>query len=185
VTEQLPAPVPAPNRTRLFIVAGVVVLVLAGVVVWSVTWGSGGQATAQPVAVIPMPGHQVCADQVRLSVNTDAQMTQIADEVRNDPRVKVVYTETQQQAFERYKQEFADQPNLLALGRPGVLPASVLVVPVGGIDVHQLADTFRQKFADVKQVDPQNRADAIKALASIGETDTPPPCPASGEFPNH
>lgn len=185
MTEQAPTPVPARDRTRFFIIAGIVALAIVGVVVWLVTGGSSGPAAAGPATIIPLPGHQVCADQVRINVDTDARMTQIADAVRNDPQVRVVYTQTQQQAFEQYKQEFADQPDLLALARPGVLPALVLVVPVAGTDAHQFADTLRTEFADAKDVRPLTQADSAKAPASEGETAPATPCPASGEFPPH
>jgi cell division protein FtsX len=187
MVEQSEAPVPVRNRNRRVLVAAVlVVLIAVGVVVWLVTGtGGGAKATGQPAAVTSLPGHQVCADSVRISVDTDARMTQIVALVRVDPRVRMVYTETKQQAFERFKQEFADQPQLLALGRPDALPATAVVLPVSGIDVHQLAGEFRQKFADAKTVDPMTQADSARALASIGETAPPVPCPASGEFPSH
>ena len=164
---------------------GVAVLVVAGVVVWLTVRGSGSTAPASgPAPIIALPGHQVCADQVRISVRSDERMTEIADQVRNDARVRTVYTETQQQAFAHYEQEFANQPAVATLAHPGSLPASVLVVPVSGTDAHQLADVFRQEFADAEQVQATTRADAARAVAAAGMTDPAPPCPASGEFPS-
>lgn len=185
VNDQLPAP-PARRtsaRARLIVLAAVVIVVV-GVVVWFVVRGNQSAGSPAAVGPIAMPGHQVCADHVQINVTTDAQMNRIATAVLTDPQVGKVYTETQQQAFQHYQQEFADQPDLLALARPGVLPASVVVVPVGGVDVHSLADRFRGEF-EAKEVDAVTRADSTRALASIGETAPAAPCPASGEFSSH
>jgi hypothetical protein len=59
-----------------------------------------------------------------------------------------------------------------------------VVVPVSGVDVHPLADQFREKFK-AQKVEPQTQADSAKEIAATGDTDPPTPCPASGEFPSH
>jgi hypothetical protein len=155
----------------------VVVLAVAGVGLWFGLRGSGSDHATGP---IPLAGHDLCADQVRISVTTDTRMRAIAAAVVNDPQAKTVYTQTQQEALANYQREFAGQSDLLALARPGVLPAAVVVVPVSGVDVHQLATRYRTEFTDAKQIRPLARADA--AVAAAGDTDPPTPCPASGEF---
>jgi hypothetical protein len=170
-------------RTRLLVLAAVVI-VLIGVVVWLVVRGNQTNGSPAAVGPIPMPGHHVCADHVQISVTTDAQMNRVAAAVLADPQVRTVYTETLRQAVQRYQQDFADEPELLAPARSGALPASVSVVPVDGVDVHAMADRFRKEF-DAKEVLPVTRADSTRSLASIGETAPAVPCPASGEFPSH
>ncbi|HEX3588149.1 MAG TPA: permease-like cell division protein FtsX [Pseudonocardiaceae bacterium] len=120
---------------------------------------------------------------MRISTGTDAQMTQIAHAVVQDQGIKAVYTETQQQAFRKYQQEFADRPDLLAIARPEALPAAAVVVPVDGVDVHQLATGYRRRFTGAKSVEPFTQADSARKLAAIGVTAPPTPCPASGELP--
>lgn len=168
------------------VIVGLVLVVIVAAIVWLFVSG-GGQPSAQPAVIgpIPLTGHQVCADQVRIYVDTDADMTHIAAVVRVNPLVRAIYTQTKHEAYEQFQQEFADQPELRSLGREEALPASVVIVPVAGMDVRLLAGTFRRQFTDAKQVESITQAISATALRSIGETAPPTPCPASGEFPNH
>lgn len=81
----------------------------------------------------------------------DAPMRLAAEELRDDPRVEAVETETRQEAFERFKEIFADQPDLVDVVRPEALPASVTLLPVRGTSVDELYTAFQAR--DIEGVD--------------------------------
>ncbi|MPZ80865.1 MAG: hypothetical protein GEV28_10885 [Actinophytocola sp.] len=134
------------------------VLVAAGVVTTVLL--SGREVAGTPLAVwatdsaSPLPDvgpsdevmRKACRDHHRRETliidfggtDPDAPMRLAAEELRGDPRVEAVETETRQETFERFKEIFADQPDLLDVVRPEALPASVTLLPVEGTSVDEL-----------------------------------------------
>jgi cell division protein FtsX len=148
VTE--PAAVPVRRkRIRLLVGAAAVVAVAAGVGLWV---GLGGGGAAHAIRPVALPERAVCADQVRIDVTSDQRMRAIASAVAGDSQVKAVYTVTREQAVRIFRDEFADEPDLGALARPEALPASVVVIPVDGVDVNRMAAGYRTRFTDARQI---------------------------------
>jgi cell division transport system permease protein len=58
---------------------------------------------------------------------TDGQRSQLAADLNNDPLVQKVYYESQQQAYDRFKQQFKNSPDLVKEVTPGELPESFRV----------------------------------------------------------
>lgn len=81
--------------------------------------------------------------------NPDSAMKQAADALRDDDRVASVKTETQQQAYVRFKEIFKEQPELVELARPEALPASVTLLPADDVYAGDLADAVTAEFSDV------------------------------------
>lgn len=79
----------------------------------------------------------------------DENMHATGEVLRDDPRVADVEEETQAQAYERFKEIFADQPELLELARPDSLPASLGLVPADDVGVGELAEELRTELTDV------------------------------------
>lgn len=79
----------------------------------------------------------------------DAAMNQAADTLRDDDRVASVKTETRQQAYQRFTEVFADQPELVELARPEALPASVTLLPAADVHPGDLADAVTAEFPEL------------------------------------
>lgn len=58
----------------------------------------------------------------------DAEMRAAAVDIRNTEWVESVREETQQQAYEHFKELFKEQPELVRLARPSAMPASVYLM---------------------------------------------------------
>jgi hypothetical protein len=68
--------------------------------------------------------------------NPDDTMRRAADTLGSDSVVASVKTETQQEAYVRFKEIFAEHPDLVDVARPEALPASVILLPRGvSVDV--------------------------------------------------
>lgn len=174
-----------PRRRRLLIVLiAVGVFAIVGIV--GTLLSTIGKPTAgpqPPAPIAPLAGHDICADRLVVHVDTDEQMIQIAGTVHNDHRARKVYTETKQEAFQRYQQIFKDQPNLLRLARPQSLSASVTIVPADGVELRVWADQLRAALPAAKSVQPIIRAEVLSTMITRYATaDVPPPCPSSGEW---
>lgn len=130
----------------LWAVVGVVVAAVAAVSVFVVANYDGGNSAVG--SVLPaLPTSDRCPGRVIVYFHTDEEMTAAAEKLREDPRVMLVQTETKAEAYKRFKEIFADQPELVELARPEALPASVRVRPADGIDVRRLTDWLREDFA--------------------------------------
>ena len=69
-------------------------------------------------------------------MNTGATVSAVqakAEELAGDERFESIEQETQAQAYERFKEIYANQPELIELTRPESLPASVILTPVDGL----------------------------------------------------
>lgn len=82
----------------------------------------------------------------------DPAMRQAADALGEDDRIAWVKTETQQEAYQRFKEIFAEQPELLELARPEVLPASVTLLPAEGVYPGDLADAITDEFSEIESL---------------------------------
>ncbi|MDQ1703444.1 MAG: cell division transport system permease protein [Frankiaceae bacterium] len=76
---------------------------------------------------------------------TDAQRQQIFDQLHNMPQVADVQYETEQQAYERFKRYYANQPTLLALTGPNTLPPSFRVKLKDPKDFAVLTSAFNHR----------------------------------------
>ncbi|HET6287905.1 MAG TPA: permease-like cell division protein FtsX [Amycolatopsis sp.] len=128
---------------------------------------------AEPV---PLGGRELCGIRLVIYAETDEAMRAIAQALREEPKARRVLTETKKEAYERFKKLFANDPELVRLTRPDVLPADVHLLPVAGTDFPALADELRRRFPEAQKVDVLDPA-AIAAEMTV----TPPPCPPEGE----
>lgn len=65
-----------------------------------------------------------------------------------DPRFESVREETRQEAYERFKETFKSQPDLVKLARPEALPASVRVMVREGTTVKEHESSVKAEFPD-------------------------------------
>ncbi|HEY0454301.1 permease-like cell division protein FtsX [Actinophytocola sp.] len=163
------------RRPIIWLVTAAAVLVVAGVVTTVLL--SGRETVGTPVAAwpedtaappqMPVPSAGVSDEMIRKAcrdrhgretlviffgvTDSDANMRLAAEVVREDPRVGSVATETQQEAYVRFKETFADRPDLIDVVRPEALPASVTVLPVAGTSVDELHTALQAK--DIQGVD--------------------------------
>lgn len=86
------------------------------------------------------------------SSDPDAAMRQAAEELDGDERIASVETETQQEAYERFKQTFAQQPELVELARPEGMRASLTLLPVDGLYPGDLADALTDELPEIDSV---------------------------------
>jgi hypothetical protein len=171
-----PATTAPPRRAKtwLFVVAALVIGAGAGV--GATLLLTGDDEDEQPAASQPRapgagsdplaPGAgadeliaQACLDRGgRLTVQVaysdpdpDATMQRAADALRDDDRIASITTETRQEAYVRFTEIFADQPELLEIARPEALSASVLLVPADGLSVEELTDDLRDELTGVDE----------------------------------
>ncbi|MEU3626672.1 permease-like cell division protein FtsX [Amycolatopsis coloradensis] len=152
---------------------------MAAVITAVVVLGAGPAAlVAQPRDTAPaaLGERELCGIELVMYVETDQDLTATAEKLREDPKARRVLTETKQQAYERFKEMFANRPELLGQTSPDSLPAVVHLVPVAGTDPEAWAADLRQRFPEAEKVDVLDPA-PIAARMKV----TPPPCPPSGE----
>lgn len=82
----------------------------------------------------------------------DAVMRQAAKKLDGDERIASVEAETQQEAYERFKQIFAQQPELVELARPEAMPASLTLLPADGLYPGDLADALTDELPEIDSV---------------------------------
>jgi cell division protein FtsX len=138
---------------RLFLVT---LVLLVGAVLAVVFSGTevAGRPTAKRYDTQGATSSEVCRSQggqVQVRVyfalaDTDANMRAAGEELRDDPRIAVIEQETQAEAYERFKEIFADQPELLEVAEPDSLPASLAIVPVG-VTPEELAAALREELS--------------------------------------
>ncbi len=76
---------------------------------------------------------------------TDAQRQEVFDQLHTMPQVADVQYETQEQAYERFKRYYANQPTLLALTGPNTLPPSFRVKLKDPRDFDVLTSAFTHR----------------------------------------
>lgn len=178
-----PPQVPPLRRLPIVLItAGVIVVFAIAAAVFVVT-GKPTAVPKVPAPIIPMVGHNVCADHIVVYLETDERMAQLAQRIHTDPRARKLYTETKQEAFERFEQMFKDQPELRDNARPEALPASVTIVPGDDVDLRSWADELHATIPEATRVQPIIGADVLATLTPrYGTADLSPPCPPSGEW---
>ncbi|GAB3576436.1 hypothetical protein GCM10027445_40550 [Amycolatopsis endophytica] len=174
---------PETSGRRVVLPLALLAVVLAAIAVAAVLlWPGDEKPVLGPAPVIPRTGHQVCADNIMINTDTDAEMSRIANAVRADPRARKVYTETRDEAFARFKDLFKDQPDLLAHARAEALPFSVTVTAAGDVDLHAWAAELTATFPEATSVRPMIRSEVLAGLPPSYGTEAPAPCPAGGEW---
>ncbi|GAA5150948.1 permease-like cell division protein FtsX [Amycolatopsis dongchuanensis] len=183
MSEETPAP--PPRRRRLLpVVLVAVVLLLAAVTTAVVLWPRDETPAAppEPATIVPLAGHDVCADQITIRAVTDEEMARIAEAVLADHRTRKVYTETKTEAYERFRQIFRDNRDLVDHARPEALPASVTITAAGEVDLRAWAAELRAAFPAATSVEPLILSEIMPSLtARYGTADVKPPCPPGGE----
>ncbi|MEV0055682.1 permease-like cell division protein FtsX [Saccharopolyspora shandongensis] len=172
-------PNPKPVRRRFPWLIGSAVIVITAVV--SVLyWHPWIDNVAN--GPVPLAGHQLCGDQIKVNFDGDEDMRQAAEILRVDPRTGRLFTETKQEAYARFQEIFKDMPDLLTQARPEALPASLHILPRSQGDLRAWANELRARLPQSTDVVAYIRADLAAQLEDRG-MEPPSPCPPSGEFP--
>jgi FtsX-like permease family protein len=136
----------------------VAVLVVVGV---GVGVGAGALIWAGQVSNVYPPGfhalspaeYDKCVRGVTVSFNgqdPDSTMREAAAQLRDDERFDSVREETRQQAYKRFRETFADHPDLADLARPEALPASVNLMVGKGSTAKDLKGALQREFSDAE-----------------------------------
>jgi cell division transport system permease protein len=86
---------------------------------------------------------------------TDDQRSSLQTDLQNDPLVKDVHHETKQEAWERFKTQFRDAPDLVNATKPDSLPESFRVKLKDSKKVTEISDEFRGRDGISEIVDQQ------------------------------
>jgi FtsX extracellular domain len=135
----------------LWTAVGLVVAAVTAVTLLVVANHDGRSRATAPVFT-STPVTPDCVDTVIVYFPSDEEMTAAAETLRKDREVGLVRTETQAEAYERFKEIFADDPELLELARPESLPASTDIRPVVGVDLDSFVDRLRGDYDDVSLI---------------------------------
>lgn len=137
------------------------VVAAAFVVAVGVGVGAGALVWAGQVEHVYPPGyHALTPEQYDKCVremtiyfdgqDPDPQMRAAAAELRDDERFEGVREETRQQAFERFKEIYKNQPDLVKLARPQAMPASVHVMVRKGDTAKDRKSAIEATFPDAE-----------------------------------
>jgi hypothetical protein len=124
-------------------------------------FGGGALIWAGQVEKVYPPGFQAlspeqydkCVRTVVLYFNDsdpDQDMRAAADRLRGDERFESVEEETRQEAYVKFKETFADQPELVELARPEALPAAVHLMVREGTTAQQFEGELRVEFPEAE-----------------------------------
>ena len=97
---------------------------VALLVVVLLTLGTAGCTVKQPPHVPPTPARPVDMAVFLRSDATEQQKQAIIQQLHAIPAASGVRFETREQAYQRFKEQFKDQPDLLGSVRPDSLPES-------------------------------------------------------------
>lgn len=152
------------RRTIGLLAGAAVILVAVGVVIGVLLNGDDPAAGQEATRTSPPPSltplEQACLDAgERLTVQvyfvasgSDDHMRRAAEALRDDDRIAELTTETQAEAYARFKVIFKDQPDLVELARPESLPASVVAVPADDVSRAELAAALEDELTGVDEV---------------------------------
>lgn len=123
--------------------------------------GAGALIWAGQVEKMYPPGYQALTPEqydkcVRTVVlyfddsDPDPDMRAAAARLRGDERFESVREETRQQAYAKFKETFADQPELVKLARPEALPAAVHLMVRAGTMAQQFEGELRVEFPEAE-----------------------------------
>lgn len=140
------------TRSVLLVVGALLVAAVSATATLLITGDDDGPPVAATTTVTSGPTtpsvEQVCLEAgldfvVRVYFESDdanERMRGAAETLREHTQVNRISTETREQAYERFRELFAESdPELVELARPESLPASVEVVPVRGVTTEELA----------------------------------------------
>ncbi|MGM1063663.1 permease-like cell division protein FtsX [Saccharothrix sp. Mg75] len=106
----------------------------------------GAVVVATAAVALLVPDHRVegapsarCS-LIELTLQTDEEMRAAEAALRGDPRVRELEARTRQENYERFKELFADHPDVVELARPEALPATITMAEAVGADGRALAD---------------------------------------------
>ena len=144
------------RRRRLLVGGSTAAVVLAATLTVNLIVSPGAPPpTVSPAAAAAMPADPGCRWPVRDDASdiwiflapdvTDAQRTALRDALRADPAVRDLRYESRQQAFERFKLLWRDDPHLVSRGGPQQLPESFQLRPADPAEFRRLAETFRDR----------------------------------------
>jgi cell division transport system permease protein len=97
---------------------------------------------------------------------TDDQRASLQNDLKNDALVQTVFHETKEQAFERFKTQFRDAPDLVNATKPDSLPESFRVKLKDPKKVTSLADEFRSRDGVSEIVDQQQLLKKVFSILS-------------------
>lgn len=145
------------------VAAVIVVAVGLGVGAGALVWAGQVERVYPPgVHALTPEEYDKCVRRMTVafdSVDPDSEMRAAAEDIRRTEWVESVREETQQQAYEHFKELFKDQPELVRLARPEAMPASVYIMVRKG-------DTAKAREREMKATYPE---------ASVTVTDWCPP----------
>ncbi|MFI6306601.1 permease-like cell division protein FtsX [Amycolatopsis thailandensis] len=173
---------PRASNWLLWVLGAVGVLIVAAavttavVVLNKVAEPPAPSALPRDTAPVPLGKRELCGIRLVVYIETDEGMTRAAQVLRDDQKARRVLTETKAESYERFKKLFADQPELVKLTTPDVLPAAVHLVSVAGTDPETWAKELRQRLPEATKVDILDPAGVAAKMKT-----TPPPCPPEGE----
>jgi hypothetical protein len=101
----------------------------------------------QPVAT--------CSE-IDVGFTTDDLMREGAQKLKSNPQVVAPVGETKQQGYDRYRQTFADQPDVLSLVNAESYLANVRLKPAPGVNRDQLKTDLKHAYPDAVVQDPCN-----------------------------
>ncbi|MFF4600295.1 permease-like cell division protein FtsX [Amycolatopsis sp. CA-161197] len=127
---------------------------------------------------VPLAGHRPCAA-VDVYFDDDQAMRFAADQLRDDPKARRVYTETKAEAWVRFKEIFKDEPDLLATTDPSAIPGSVTVIPLPGTDLKAYAAELGRRFPNARRAED---FDVNAVREKLPQDKRGPVCPRAGEF---
>ncbi|GAA2995212.1 permease-like cell division protein FtsX [Actinokineospora diospyrosa] len=112
--------------------------------------------TTEPTATQPWRAPEsVCAtysERVDVLFDDDESMLKGKDVIQANPATVRIGTETRQQALERFRYMFENQPDISRLARVEAMPASLYVVVRPGTDRQELAQRLRADLIGVEDV---------------------------------
>jgi hypothetical protein len=132
-----------------------VLLVLAvGVGVGAGAWVWAGRVTYPPgYPMLTAEQYDECLRQATIYFDgddPDPAMRAAVAQLRADDRFESVRGETRQESYEKFKETFAEQPELVKLARPEGLPATVYLMVREGSTAKQLESALRAEFPDAQ-----------------------------------
>ncbi|MEV6898118.1 hypothetical protein [Amycolatopsis sp. NPDC051372] len=98
----------------------------------------------------PTTGPQPCLA-VQVYFRDDDAMRRAAAVLRNDPKARRVYLDTQALTWMEFKKIYQQDPAKIAATSESAMPATVAVLPVPGTDLNAYAAELRQRFPDAQK----------------------------------
>jgi hypothetical protein len=182
VEERVPAEPGSQRGLALLLIVVAALVVISAAIAVTVIFVTGTPTAQAPPPAVPVPGagHTRCTGYLMVSIQSDDEVTRIAEALRADPQALKIFTETRAEAYARFKETFKDQPDLVDTVPPEAVPGSVSLVPAGPVDLDRWAAEIRARFPTAEKVTVLDTANASPQIKAFLERTPPPPCPSSG-----